>query len=177
MRAEFVVDDKAEDAMEPEEETMADSPLPIGPADGIPAPMADTAGAMTEDVDESKCEDDDVAVCNNGDGVMLVRDAAGGCPIGVIERPEPDPTGAIDDVLLVDGGSALASIMRVPAPLEATGVIKVDILTGACIGAGTVGAKEGFDDELATVNATLLDCERKVDVEIEALATLLTTLP
>lgn len=176
MIAEFVVDEKDEDAMEQEEETIADSPLPIGPADGIPVPMADTAGAMTEDAEESKCEDGDVDVCNNGEGVMLVRDAAGGCPIGVIDRPEPDPIGAIG-VLLIDGGSALASIMVGPGPLEATGGIKVDILTGACIGAGAVAAKDGFDDELATVIATLLDCERKVDVEIEALATLLTTLP
>lgn len=151
-----MVDDKDEDATEPEEETIAESPLPIGPAVGIPVPMADTTGAMTEDVAESKCVDGDVDVCNKGEGVMLVRVAAGGCPIGVIDRPEPDPTGAID-ALLIDGGSVLPSIMLGPGPLEATGGIKVDILTGACTGAGCIDATVGFDDELAIVIAPVLD--------------------
>lgn len=55
-------------------------PLPMGPA----APLLETAGAVgAEEVG---------AVCSSGEGVMLAR--AGGCPIGVIDRPEPDPIGA-----------------------------------------------------------------------------------
>lgn len=54
-------------------------PLPMGPA-----PLLDTAGAVgAEEVG---------AVCSSGEGVMLAR--AGGCPIGVIDRPEPEPIGA-----------------------------------------------------------------------------------
>lgn len=51
-------------------------PLPMGPA-----PLLDTAGA--EELG---------TVCSRGEEVMLAR--AGGCPIGVIDRPEPEPIGA-----------------------------------------------------------------------------------
>lgn len=94
--AEVVVD---------EEETIVDSPLPIGLAEaGL---LLLLLGTMTV----SKWEDGDAddAVCSNGDGVMFAR--VGCCPIGVIDRPEPVPTGAILVTLLlltagIDGATA-----------------------------------------------------------------------
>lgn len=90
-----MADDKVDDDTEQGEETIVDSPLPTGPAVSIPLPIADTAGAITEDVEESKCEDGETGVCKSGEGVIFVRTVAGGCPIGVIDRPDPAPTGAI----------------------------------------------------------------------------------
>lgn len=68
-------------ADEEEAEEDVGIPLPMGPAEPL---LEDTAGGVgAEEVG---------AVCSSGEGVMLAR--AGGCPIGVIDRPEPDPIGA-----------------------------------------------------------------------------------
>lgn len=89
-------------------------PLPMGPALLLDTAAVDTATA--EDVG---------AVCSNGEGVMLAR--AGGCPIGVIDRPEPDPIGA---------GGVGACGCTVSA--TDTGGAK-EVLLGAWIGAGRGG--------------------------------------
>lgn len=87
-----------------DEEEAADVgiPLPMGPA---ALPLLDTAGAV--DAEEVG------AVCSSGEGVILAR--AGGCPMGVIDRPEPDPIGAGG---VGAGGSAAAD----------TGGAKADLL-------------------------------------------------
>lgn len=57
--------------------------------------------------------------------------------MGVIDRPEPVPTGAIGALLV--GGRVTESVMLEPEPLAATGGIKFDDLIGACIVAGRGG--------------------------------------
>lgn len=105
-----------------EEDTTVVKPLPIGPAVGTPLAM------LLLGTTESRWEDgDDDTVCSKGDGVMFAR--AGGCPIGVIDRPEPVPTGAIEALLI--GGIGAGSVMVGPAPLAATGGIKLEVLVGA----------------------------------------------
>lgn len=90
-----------------EEETTVARPLPIGLAEaGL---LLLLLGTMTV----SKWEDGDAddAICSNGDWVMFAR--VGCCPIGVIDRPEPVPTGAILVILLlltVGVGGATAGI-------------------------------------------------------------------
>lgn len=94
-----------------EEDTTVVRPLPIGPALGTPLVLLLLLGTI-----ESRCEDgEEDAAWSSGDGVMLAR--AGGCPMGVIERPEPVPTGAIG-ALLIDGIGA-ESVMVGPGPLAA----------------------------------------------------------
>lgn len=62
-------------------------PLPIGPV--LETPPTLPLLILIMDTPESRWDegDADETVCSSGDGVMLAR--AGGCPIGVIARPEP----------------------------------------------------------------------------------------
>lgn len=59
---------------------------------GIPLPMGPALLLDTATVETGTEAEEVAAVCSSGEGVMLAR--AGGCPIGVIDRPEPEPIGA-----------------------------------------------------------------------------------
>lgn len=108
--ADAVVDAEAD-----EEGTTVARPLPMGLAE---------AGLLVAVLGVS-----DGAVCSKGDAVMFAR--AGGCPIGVIERPEPTvPTGAILlglVVLVLTGGFGGAT----------TGMKLEVVFMGAWIAAGS----------------------------------------
>lgn len=109
--ADAVVDAEAE-----EEGITVARPLPMGLAEaGL---LVAVLGAMTVS---------DATACSNGEGVMFAR--AGGCPIGVMDRPEPTvPTGTILVGLLeLTGGFGGAT----------TGIKLEVVFMGAWIGAGS----------------------------------------
>lgn len=122
---------------------------------GRPLPMGLTEaglllllfGAITESRWEDGDEDDGTG-WSNGDGVMLAR--AGGCPIGVIDRLEPVPTGAILLLLLL-----VVVVVLTEAVGAATAGIKLEVvLVGAWIGAGS--GCDGAAAAAAVVGAALV---------------------
>lgn len=159
----------AEAAAAADEDPTVVKPLPMGL---VEVALTLIPGTITESKWDDGDEDDATNGWSNGEGVMLVR--AGGCPIGVMDRPEPVPTGAILQLLLVVG------IVLLTEEVGATvGGMKLEVdLVGAWIWAGSCCDGIAAVTGVAATTIWLVDDGAAVEDKMEVvLAMLVIALP